>query len=804
MAWLAGWQYRKSHIINPQTGAGTNYQIKITVHYGSGSDGDDDVYCNSHCRTDFGDIRFTDDNGTTLLDYWIESKVDSDYAVIWVEVADSLESSSATIYVYYGKADATYPFGNDQDKMNATFLFADHFYGTVLDPSKWTEYGNGTASVASSEVTVIPTTGAYGKYIGSANNFGVGTRCFAKAKMYTFGAGSNEVMFVKVPRAGPLYVTVRYTLTHPTYFAYEAPNIEVDSDLALDNNYHRFEVRRITATSTKHLIDDAHLYSGSPSSNSDIIGLEILAYYGYAGQTTKIIADYIFVTKVVDPEPTHGAWGIEEILITRYETLNLVSELLSPRFQYLKEIVNLSSRVWTNPFWIFERTSLSDLFWRVNPFFLEGFESNSFLTNGWTTYTRCSIVQSPVHHGGYAVRIQMVNGTTVYLSKSISSTRHLSVRCYFRMSNFPTGTEFKIIDLRSGSNFCGSFNVTSSYWRVYGTYSSQIIYSPTPQLDTWYGIELEYHQVSGTTYRVKGYLNGVKIADITDTYNDWAVNLVYFQYGSNASYTVFYDDIAFDYNSIGSTFDPVGSFGRSCYERLTATKNIQQVGTFGSSLELQYSGALIVFPYTFTSPRILYAFGLRCVFGGNYYHKAVVYKTEGANLILYAIGPSAYLLGNGNYNYWFPSFSPPVYLEANTTYYIGFFRDGPGYNYPAQGQGTSTTMYRLNPGGYPNPPYYFEGYSTSSRLYGICVIVAEIGETFRLNIFKTCSQLLSLLDFFLFRKTLLEILNLASSMIMNISKNLMETLQSMEEKLSNFFKFLREKKWREQVTEVEG
>lgn len=106
MGWLTGWDYRKSHIINYAAGAGTLYQKRIKAHYGSGTDSGEDVYLNSHSRTDFGDVRFTDDDGVTLLDYWIESKVDSDYAIIWVEVADDLSTVNQTIYVYYGKTTA--------------------------------------------------------------------------------------------------------------------------------------------------------------------------------------------------------------------------------------------------------------------------------------------------------------------------------------------------------------------------------------------------------------------------------------------------------------------------------------------------------------------------------------------------------------------------------------------------------------------------------------------------------------------------------------------------------------------------
>ena len=56
--WLSRWQYRKKHEVNGSTaGAVTDYQIRIRVHYGSGTDDGEDVYLNEKCRTDFGDIR---------------------------------------------------------------------------------------------------------------------------------------------------------------------------------------------------------------------------------------------------------------------------------------------------------------------------------------------------------------------------------------------------------------------------------------------------------------------------------------------------------------------------------------------------------------------------------------------------------------------------------------------------------------------------------------------------------------------------------------------------------------------------
>src|SRR5665213_2045155 len=75
------WGYRKSHVINLAAGAGTNYQVQVTVNFGSGTDAGGSVYCNSLCKTDFTDVRFTAADGTTLLSHWIQSFTTSNNAV---------------------------------------------------------------------------------------------------------------------------------------------------------------------------------------------------------------------------------------------------------------------------------------------------------------------------------------------------------------------------------------------------------------------------------------------------------------------------------------------------------------------------------------------------------------------------------------------------------------------------------------------------------------------------------------------------------------------------------------------------
>ena len=100
MAWLSGWSYRKEITITGQSGAGTNYQVDLDIGDSAGGD----FHLEGHCTSFPQDIQVTDDDGTTLLDFWIED-ITADPIKMWVEVADDL-GTNQTIYVYYGKGES--------------------------------------------------------------------------------------------------------------------------------------------------------------------------------------------------------------------------------------------------------------------------------------------------------------------------------------------------------------------------------------------------------------------------------------------------------------------------------------------------------------------------------------------------------------------------------------------------------------------------------------------------------------------------------------------------------------------------
>ncbi len=137
--WLNGWLYRKSFSLSsPFGGVVNNYQMKLFLGESSGSIGAYS-HCNGLCLSNFNDIRFTNSNGTTLLDYWIESisgYTPNQLATIWIEF-DSIGILDTTFYMYYGNLSAT-----SLSNGNNTFIKFDDFERGTNDDTVggiWTE-----------------------------------------------------------------------------------------------------------------------------------------------------------------------------------------------------------------------------------------------------------------------------------------------------------------------------------------------------------------------------------------------------------------------------------------------------------------------------------------------------------------------------------------------------------------------------------------------------------------------------------------------------------------------------------------
>jgi hypothetical protein len=117
------YESQKLTISGTSAGAQTNYQMKLMLYNRTGTDTLGNVYLGGNVRSDFDDIRFTKSDGTTPLDYWIETYKPGVSAVVWVKV-DSIPVSPSTtnIYLYYGNPSAT-----SASNGTNTFAFFDDF-----------------------------------------------------------------------------------------------------------------------------------------------------------------------------------------------------------------------------------------------------------------------------------------------------------------------------------------------------------------------------------------------------------------------------------------------------------------------------------------------------------------------------------------------------------------------------------------------------------------------------------------------------------------------------------------------------
>lgn len=318
-SWLAGWSYRKSHEIANATGAGTNYQVRITVHNGSSSDSGSDVYIDNKTQADFDDIRFTDDDGSTLLDYWLEEKVDSDNAEFWFEVQDDLSSSNQTVYIYYGNDGVSSVSNGDN-----TFLFFDDFNDASLDSDKWySDYGKtvtegtfdgeGSLRLATtgedgiavtsksyngSESIRLRTRAYMDKNVVSGNWGGYWLRdghytpyVYSKGYMYTYYKipARNYVRLFESSGAGIAQIDIHNGGTFPDASWSNAEIVVYGSQTLADLIY------------TDISVSDSTFTSGG-------IGVG-------KGADSKHYVDWLFVSKYISPEPVHGGWGSEEEVV---------------------------------------------------------------------------------------------------------------------------------------------------------------------------------------------------------------------------------------------------------------------------------------------------------------------------------------------------------------------------------------------------------------------------------------------------------------------------------------------------------
>jgi len=185
--WLSGWSYRRAVTINntANSNALSNYQVLVTVDTAS-------LISAKKLQSSCADIRFTDSDGQTLLNYWIDPNTcNTGSTRIYVKVPSIPASSTYTIYMYYGNSTATSASNGE-----ATFILFDDFLGTSLNTTKWNVMASSSASVSisGSILQISEGSSSGGSYtIGSTSSIPLNS--IIEARVYATG-GSNVDSFM--------------------------------------------------------------------------------------------------------------------------------------------------------------------------------------------------------------------------------------------------------------------------------------------------------------------------------------------------------------------------------------------------------------------------------------------------------------------------------------------------------------------------------------------------------------------------------------------------------------------------------
>jgi hypothetical protein len=101
-------------------------------------------YIPDKMRSDFGDIRFTGDDGSTQLSYHLSEKVDGDNALFVVKIPSIAQSpSETTIYMYTGNSNAT-----TTSNPHNVYIIYDDFLGE----DNWNDLGGGEHSISEGQL----------------------------------------------------------------------------------------------------------------------------------------------------------------------------------------------------------------------------------------------------------------------------------------------------------------------------------------------------------------------------------------------------------------------------------------------------------------------------------------------------------------------------------------------------------------------------------------------------------------------------------------------------------------------------
>ena len=261
-------------------------------------------------QTDFDDIRFTDNDTITDLDYWRESYIASTSAVFWVEVADELDVP-VTIYMYYGNSTVS-----TTSNGTATFLMYEDWSSESIRTDVW------DIVTANGEITYSAVDANH----GMTAKFDADSEDAIKITSDYDTASPIAVMFrsnIEITGAGNTarqgsgydgsfaFNLVQSAIGTQQFYVYDDDGNQ-DSQAMTNDYFDTWITFQITRDGTNSKLYADIVLIETASCQPDIITTNPAASIMVGDSEDDLYSDWVAVRKCLDEEPHFDSFGEEE------------------------------------------------------------------------------------------------------------------------------------------------------------------------------------------------------------------------------------------------------------------------------------------------------------------------------------------------------------------------------------------------------------------------------------------------------------------------------------------------------------